>query len=333
MLSVFSNDKRVGGFLGRNQAMDVLRILACMGVILAHSAVMCFTIHVMEKGSAEWIMCYIIKKVALWSVPAFTMLTGFFFLNPEKKLPLNKLYGKNTLRLALALVFWTLFNAVTVHSRYYPYGGVETNYWYVGMCIGLYISMPVLRRIAANDKLLKYSCWIWFFIRCYYCIGKYVDVPIVFTDYVFAEFVGYCLWGYYLSRIKLNRKKTIMAYFVGIVCLLAVALVPLLTNSKVVFEYADPITAIAVFAIFLYFIKHPLNYCDRTERFLAHFSKATFGIYLAHTFVVIETFSRLYRFFPNPYVLVPVAFCVILGLSYVITIIIKQIPFLRDWVV
>lgn len=332
-MKLILNREPSDGLLGRNQSMDVLRILACMGVILAHSAAMCFTINVVEKGSAGWIMCYIVKKVALWSVPIFTMLTGFFFLNPEKELPLKKLYGKNTLRLALALVFWTLFNAVTVHSRYYPFGGMHTNFWYVGMCIGLYISMPVLRRVAANDKLLKYSCWIWFFIRCYYYFERYVDVPIVFTDYVFTDFVGYCLWGYYLSQITLNRMKTRIVYFVGIVCLLAVALVPLLTNNKVVFDYADPITALGVFAIFLFSIKHPLNYSVKTERILAHFSKATFGIYMAHSFVVIETFSRLYRFFPNPFILVPVAFVVIFGLSYLITLVIKQIPVLKNWVV
>ena len=333
MLSFFSNSKRVDGLLRRNQTMDMLRILACMGVILAHSAAMCFSINVVKEGNTEWIACYIVKKVALWSVPIFIMLTGYFFLNPEKDLPLQKLYGKKTLRLVLALVFWTLFNAITVHLQYYPFGGIETNYWYVGMCIGLYISMPVLRHVALNDKLLIYSCWIWFFIRCYCYVGKYVDVPIVFTDYVFTEFVGYCLWGYYLFRITLTRKQVRIVYFVGLASMLATVLLPLLTDKKVSFEYADPLPALAVFAMFLYAIRHPLNFSLKTEKVLTHFSKATFGIYLAHTFVVIETFSRVYRFFPNPYVLVPVAFCVIFGLSYVITIIIKQIPFLKDWVV
>ena len=333
MVNVVSKRKGAEGLLCRNQSMDMLRILACMGVILSHSAAMCFTINVVEDGSTEWIVCYIVKKMALWSVPVFTMLTGFFSLNPEKELSLKKLYGNNTLRLILALVFWTLFNAITIHSRFYPFGGAETNYWYVGMCIGLYISMPVLRRIAVNDKLLAYSCWIWFFIRCYYYVGNYVDVPIVFTDYVFTKYVGYCLWGFYLYRITLTRKQVRIIYFIGLISMLASVLLPLLTHKKVDFEYADPIPAVAVSAIFLFTIRHPMNRPLKTEKILAHFSKATFGIYLAHTFVVVETYSRLYRFFPNPYVLVVIAFCVIFGLSYCLTAIIKQIPVLRDWVV
>ena len=321
------------GFSIRNQSMDVLRILACMGVIFAHSGAMCFTRGIVEMGAAEWTMCFVVKKLLILSVPIFAMITGFFFLQPEKDLPLKKLYGKYTLRLVFALAFWTIFNALTVHSGFYPFGGLNTNYWYVGMCIGLYISMPVLRKIAVDDKLLKYACWIWFIIRCYYYVGNYVEVPIVFTDFVFTDFVGYCLWGYYLSRVTMSRKETRTIYFVGLVCLIVTVLMPLLTNNKVDFDYADPITAIGLFAIFLFAIKHPINCSAKMERILAHFSKATFGIYLAHSFVVIVMFSRLHRFFPNPFVLVPVAFCVIFGMSYIITLIIKQIPVLKHWVV
>lgn len=317
----------------RNPTMDALRIFACMGVILAHSAAMCFTIDVVKDGSTEWMVCYAIKTVALWSVPLFAMLTGFFFLNPEKDLPLKKLYGRNTLRLVIALVFWTLFNAMTVHSRFYPFGGLETNFWYIGMCIGLYISMPVLRLVAGNGKLLSYACWIWVAFRCYDYVGKFVDVPIVITDHVFTEFMGYCLWGYYLSKLALDKKRASVVYLLGCVAALAVVILPLLTDGKVSFEYADPAPILATFAIFLFAVRHPLNPSEKVGKVLAHFSKATFGIYMAHSFVVIETFSRLYRIFPNPYVLIVVAFCVIFGLSYLITLVLKQIPVLKDWVV
>lgn len=333
MKELVANNENDDGALRREQSMDVLRIIACMGVIFAHAGAMCFTIDIVEEGTLEWVVCFIVKKVVLFSVPIFAMLTGFFFLKPEKALPLKKLYGKNTLRLVLALVFWTLFNAVTVHSGYYPFGGINTNFWYVGMCIGLYISMPVLRRIAANDKLLSYSCWIWLIIRCYYCLERYVEVPFVFTDYIFTEFVGYCLWGYYLYRMSLSSRQIKIVYIVGLVAALTALALPLLTKQKVDFEYADPLPALAVFALFLFAIKHPLNLSSKKEKVLTHVSNATFGIYLAHSFVVVEVFSRLYRFFPNPYVLVPIAFCVIFGLSYVITVIIKQIPVLKDWVV
>lgn len=112
---MYSNSSIDKGLLQREQSMDVLRILAYLGVIFAHSGSMCFLTSV-EKGSFEWSVCYVVKHVLELSVPVFAMLTGYFFLNPTKELPMKKLYGRKALRLVTALVFWILFNAVTVHS-------------------------------------------------------------------------------------------------------------------------------------------------------------------------------------------------------------------------
>ena len=333
MVMKYSNFSIENGILGREQSMDLLRILACFGVIFAHSGTMCFAIDVVEKGSIEWGVCCVVKQVLKLSVPIFAMLTGYFFLNPNKELPMKKLYGEKVLRLVIALVFWILFNAATVHSQYYPFGGIDTNFWYVGMCIGLYISMPVLRRVAADYKILSYSCWAWLIIMCYCFIGRFVEVPLVFTDYVFVEFVGYCLWGYYLPKMNLTKKRMHYIYIIGLIAMLATFAVPILTNEKVRFHYSDPAPILAVFAIFLFFVKHPFELSNRWGRVLAHFSKVTFGIYMAHTFVVIEAFSRISRFVHNPIALVLVATCAIFAMSYIIVLVIKQIPILKNWVV
>ena len=68
-------------------------------------------------------------------------------------------------------------------------------------------------------------------------------------------------------------------------------------------------------------------------RIVEHVSSMTLGIYMVHTFVVMETFTRIHRFIPNPYLLVLVAIVVVFGLSYLITLVIKQIPVLKKWVV
>lgn len=332
-LSFWGNNNSDEGLLNREQSMDVLRIMACVGVLFAHAGAMCISTGVVGKGEFGWDMCFVVKLMLKIFVPIFAMITGYFFLKPDRELTLKKLYGKNILRLAVALVFWTLFNALFIHSHFYPFGGPDTNFWYVGMCIGLYISMPVLRAVAADEKLLSFSCWTWIGIRCYYFIGEFVPVPIVITDYVFTDFVGYCLWGYYLFKMTLNRKQARIVYFSGLIALLATLLLPLLTNEEVSFRYADPAPILAVFSIFLFAIRHPIKLSDKKGKILAHFSKATFGIYMAHSFVVVETFSRVYRFVPNPVALIPISTIVIFVMSYFIVLVIKQIPVLKNWVV
>lgn len=320
----------------RNCSMDVLRVLACLAVVIIHVSSSGVSIGIVEKGSAEWRFCMAFDSLFKWSVPIFVMITGYFFLKPEKELPLKKLYGKYILRLVVCLIFWTWFYAIMLHGQYtkfYPFGGQDTNFWYIGMCIGLYMSMPVLKIIAADEKVLAYSCWIWLILNFYSFLGYYMPVPIVITDYVFVGYIGYCLWGYYLSRIELSRKQEITVYIVGFLSLIVTVALPLITNGKIVLSFEAPGPVLASIAIFLFVIKHPVQLSPKFEKAITHVSGLTLGIYMAHTFVIFVLFSRLYRFIPNMFLLVPIVFGVVFVLSYLIVLVIKQIPILKKWVV
>lgn len=86
-------------------------------------------------------------------------------------------------------------------------------------------------------------------------------------------------------------------------------------------------------AIFLFVIKHPLQLSPKIGKLVTHVSGLTLGIYMVHTFVMVEAFSRIYRFIPNIYLLVPVAVVAIFVISYLIILVIKQVPVLKKWVV
>lgn len=324
------------GIQQRNYSMDVLRIAACLGVILHHVTSSVIAMGYVERGSVPWMFITALYSFTKWSVPIFVMITGFFFLNPDRELPLKKLYGKYILRLVSSLVFWTWFYAIVLKCRYtcfYPFGGQDNNFWYIGMCIGLYISMPVLRLVAANEKVLSYSCWLWLIIRSYLFIGKYMELPIVITDYVYTGYVGYCLWGYYLSRLTLNQKQTRIVYIVGLLSLAITMLLPIVTKEKMKFSFECPGPILMSIALFCFFVKHPFQFPTKSVKIISHLSAMTFGIYMVHTLVEIETFTRIHRFIPNLYLLMLVSLVVTFLLSYIIILIIKQIPILKKWVV
>lgn len=318
----------------RNITLDILRVLACLGVILVHTAGGPIVHGWVKPGSIEYAMCTIMGAPLRWS-PLFVMLTGFFMLNPQKELPLKKLYGKNVLHLIIAQIFWTFFYAATIHWHWYPFGGQDSHFWYIGMCIGLYISMPILRLIAANKKVLSYSCWIWLFIRCYYFVGKFVKIPIIFTDFVFTDFVGYCLVGWYLSQVKLKTWHKRLVYLVGIAALVVNTVVSLVSSLHITAN-EDPTIICTSIALFLFFIEHPINpnnLSDRMKKVIFDMSKSTFGIYMAHIFVLTELHSRVYRFIQQPILLTVVTVGATFVISYGITWILRKIPFVGKWVV
>ena len=316
----------------RNVSLDLLRILACLGVITGHTAGSFTFYDYVEIGSLHWQESVVMNGLIRWSVPVFAMLTGFFSLNPNKALPLKKLYGNKVLRLVISVIFWTCFYALTLHSKWYPFGRLDNHFWYIGMCIGLYISMPVLRMIASDEKLLSYSCWIWLGIRTYYFIGRFVEVPIAITDYVFADFVGYCLWGYYLSRIKMSKKQAVCVYVFGLVVLVTNCVVPLFTHT-ILFGNETLGVIIPSLAIFLFALKHSCHVGDRLEKAIENVSKLTFGIYMVHVFVLAELFSRMYRFIQQPILLTMICVGAVFVISFGIVWAIKKIPFVGRWVV
>ena len=320
--------------IGRNLSLDVLRVLACFGVMFIHISSSFSTHQIAVEGTAGWYAGKLIGVFSKWAVPAFVMITGLFMLDPKKDVPFKKLYGKHILRFVLSLIFWTWVYALVIHTRYYPFGGQDNNFWYMGMCIGIYISLPVLRLVAANEKILAYSCWIWFFIRCYEYVNEFfMDVPIVITDFVFRDYVGYCLWGYYLSRIQLRKKEMLWVYFAGFIGLVLSVVLPLATHDKVRCRFESPMVFAMTVAIFLFAIRHPINLSDKMNSWIVHFSKMTFGIYMVHSLVYVELFSRLLNYVTNPFALILASLIVLIVPSYFIILIIKQIPVLNKWVI
>ena len=320
-------------FTNRNQSIDLLRVMSCFAVILIHVASSFFSHNYVSEGNVDWVFCTVLYNAFVWSVPMFAMITGFLFLNPSKELPLKKLYGKNVLRLVLALLFWTLFYAVTIHYPIYPFPCRIANFWYVEICLGIYVSMPLLKRIATDDKLLSYSCWIWLAIRFFCNLGMFVDLPFRINNYVFTEYIGYCLWGYYLTRVKLTTKQARVVYLIGVCYLIANTILTLVTEGKIRngFENMDPFLVCA--AIFLFVIRNPIHLSIKSAKIIANVAEMTFGILMVHSFVDLMLFSRLHRFFDNFFIMTPLAFLGILVLSGAIVFIIKQIPILKRWVV
>ena len=201
------------------------------------------------------------------------------------------------------------------------------------MCIGLYISMPVLRLMAFNKRLLLYSCWIWLLIRCYFFIGRFVELPIVITDFVFTDFVGYCLFGWYISQVELKIWHTRLVYLLGIVGVgVGVNIVVSLVSSVSVTAYETPSVICTSIAVFLFFLKHPVNLSDRLKKVIFDLSKSTFGIYMVHIFVLTEIHSRVYRFVEQPVLLTMLTVGATFVISYGMIWIIRRIPFVGKWV-
>ena len=69
--------------MNRNYSLDILRILACIGVMVVHTAGGPIIHGWVKPGGWEYAMCVIMDALVRWAVQVFVMLTGFFYWIPK----------------------------------------------------------------------------------------------------------------------------------------------------------------------------------------------------------------------------------------------------------
>ena len=86
---------------------DLLRIIATFAVIVLHvSASKWYDTPVKDFN---WQIYNLYDSLVRWAVPIFVMLSGMFFLNPEKFIPTSNIIKKYIFRILLAIIVWGLF--------------------------------------------------------------------------------------------------------------------------------------------------------------------------------------------------------------------------------
>ena len=319
----------------RNISFDILRISACIGVITIHTVGSPIIHHMVSPSTYEYNFCLIMDAMCRWSVPVFAMITGFFMLDSSKELSIKVLFEKYIFRLFFALFFWSLFYSVTLNRPLYPLGSQEGHFWYLGMCIGLYMAMPIMRLIANNTKTLAYFCWIWLTIEVYQFVGNFVTLPINFRDVIFVDYVGYCLFAYYLKTLKLNDWTKSIIYIAGLLCALITIAIGLITQNDdtVFYFYTSPNVIITSIALFLFVLNHPIKLTETISSIIVSTSQCTFGIYLMHLWILIQIFFRLHRVISNALILCPLCVIVVFIFGFGISLFIRKIPYFKKYIV
>lgn len=237
-----------------------------------------------------------------WSVPVFVMISGYFLLDPIKTINLKQLFTKNILRIVISFICWSVLYAVLLNKNFLPVGSQEGHFWYLNMLIGLYLSIPILRLIAQNKIILKYFCIVWILYRIYLFIGNYIDLPFDIDSFVFVEYFGYALLGYYIKSTHIASKIRYVIYALGIFSILLTIYMGITSpsGSTIYFGYTSPNVIFTSIAIFLFFHRNSMKTSARLTNIVSEISACTYGIYLIHMYILIQVFFRVHRFIESP---------------------------------
>ena len=327
--------------------LDCLRVFTCFLVVFAHCAVYIFGER--ELFSPGWHIynCYTVTGQG--TNFAFFMISGVFFLDPDREISIDKLYSKYIKKLAIIFLFWFPLNNIFFlwyGSKLFPpsifvSGNIfvtaknffllhPLHLWFLPTIIGFYISVPLLRCITQNEKILPYCI----FVGILATLAKYFNAKIIvdFARYIAAPCLPFIL-GYYLMKCKkISGKAEFALYALGITGYLSMILPTAYFSckeGKTNMVYLDECKFVMAVAIFCFFKCRvaKINFSPRAKSIILFLSSHTLGIYLLQTplrclvhryLLPINSFTPLFS--------IPVVAIITFLISLVTTVLLKKIP-------
>lgn len=149
----------------RQHFLDVLRVAATCAVVLLHTVTGVMDNTDMSLYPLEQKVFLAVRDLVCWCVPAFLLISGYLFLNPERKLTYGEVLGRYCKRIALALLLFGVpyawIELVVTEGQFRSEmlwqsvvrvlrGESWSHMWYLYLIFFLYLLTPALR------WLLKY---------------------------------------------------------------------------------------------------------------------------------------------------------------------------------
>jgi len=325
--------------------LDYLRAFTCYLVILVHSCEFYYLGDSLTKENIFW--ANLIDSGLRLAVPIFVMVSSYLLM--PLKGEVEPFLKKRFVRVFIPFVVWSILYATlpalwgeigldTVKERLiqltYNFNMASGHLWYIYMFVGIILFMPVLSPWLKSVKR-KHEEWfliIWFLSTFHhyvkYLVGsKYGILGEApwneFTPFFyFSGFIGYVVLAHYIrTYINWSMKRSLMIcvplYLVGWgVSFVLFDHLFAASTDPYIFElgwrFCAPNTVLTSFAVFVIFKSLKVT---RVPAIVNDISRLSYGMYLAHIFVLVEVYKLI-----NPLIeSTPVKIYLIAVVSFVLT--------------
>ena len=301
---------------GRDWSVDVLRCVSCFMVCGLHAFIFSQRYDIAtEIGPSPWTHYFVHRMLFASPTVLFVMVSGIFFLSPDRHVTASKIWKKNVIKMAGAYMFWSaIYAAYRIHMMdpapditplfLFDQWLIEPYHmWYIPMIISLYILAPILRPITASGdtKLFRYIVTLFVIALILSTIynwpglayGEEYVVPILDKTplAVICQYPFWMLFGWIAYTYRPTGSFKILVYILGIIAFLAGIWFNIynwihVENLSVVattqkFSILSFLKNIALF----YFIVTTLRdheFSETGKRILKRLSDSTLIIYLVH---------------------------------------------------
>lgn len=265
----------------RNLHLDLVRILACIMIVLMHSP--------MPDIGCPGFMLVGISYFSAPSIGMFFMVSGALLL---KRYDLADFRVTDFLKRRLSKVLWpTLFWFIT--GNVMGWMGLPKDelgiLWFMYSLIGLYLLAPILIRWInlASKREIEFYLLLWGGSLCYPLLNLYFDFRenVASWVYYFHGYVGYFVLGAYMNIWGLTPKirRFVYAALVLFSTVLPICNYFLGWNWPMIPTFWFRSISVALLCVFWWELTQKISSrFESKSTTIFHLSKLTFGIYLVH---------------------------------------------------
>ena len=286
---------------------DFLNILACLCVIGMHCNGI---VHRFEDVPA-WYVSMGVETLGYWAVPGFCMLSGATMMNYRERYSTGDFLKRRFLRVGIPLLFWTavfyLWKRCTGVIAWT--GGraflnslmnfsVESVYWFFAPLLMIYLSLPVLSKLADDRPLQRYVLAFGLLTISVMPMLCSILKLSYNSNFYFPVLGGYLLFpvlGWYLHHTEFKSWQKWLIYGLGLLSAFARWGYTVLTfraegvANQLTWGYKNlpaVLLAVAVFVLARDICSCGFFQKPKVQKALRWLSAASFGIYLIHIFVM-----------------------------------------------
>lgn len=267
--------------MSRSLHLDLVRILACIMIVLTHSP--------MPNVGCPGFVLVVISYMTAPSIGLFFLVSGALLL---KRYDLTNFESADFLKRRLSKVLWpTLFWFVV--GNVMGWMGLTKDelgiLWFMYSLIGLYLLAPILIRWInlASRKEIEFYLLLWVISLCYPLLNRYFDFRenVASWVYYFHGYVGYFVLGAYLNLFGLSSKIRGLLYTALVIFSIALPLCNYLLgwDWPMIPTFWFRSISVALICVFWWeLIRKVAPLFENRRSGICHLSKLTFGIYLVH---------------------------------------------------
>ncbi|VPF84190.1 repeating unit O-acetyltransferase WefK [Streptococcus pneumoniae] len=321
----------------RNINLDLLKVLACVGVVLLHTTMGGF------KETGSWNLLAYLYYLGTYSIPLFFMINGYLLLGKREITYLYILPKVKWILITVSswsFIVWLFKRDFTTNPIKKIVGsliqrGYFFQFWFFGALILIYLCLPILRQFLNSKRSYLYSLSLLMTIGLIFELSNILlQMPI--QTYVIQTFrlwtwFFYYLLGGYIAQFTIEEIESRFKNWMKIVSILLLLISPIILffiaktiyhNLFAEYFYDTLFVKVSTLGIFLTILMLTLN--ENRRESIVSLSNQTMGVFIIHTYIM-KVWEKVLGFnFVGAYLLFALF---TLSVSFIIVGMLMKIPY------